>query len=155
MGMLSKAAAIGALWVSTPAHGEVELSGSFTATQACRAFQSIPKQSNPGNETIEPGRAYPILGKNSVERRQQARSAPAPRQAPPSISPGLTTLPELASSPVFFVIGCDSPVNAAWSIDTKSPPVRRRSAGKITPRRILDVKSHAVLGGLHHQYDRI
>ncbi len=63
MGMLSKAAAIGALWVSTAAHGEVELSGSFTATQACRAFQSIRKQSNPGNVRIEPGRAYPILGK--------------------------------------------------------------------------------------------
>jgi ribonuclease T2 len=57
MGMLSKAAAIGALWVSTPAHGEVELSGSFTATQASRAFQSILKQSNPGNVTIGPGRA--------------------------------------------------------------------------------------------------
>jgi ribonuclease T2 len=53
--------------VSTPAYGEVELSGSFTATQACRAFQSIQKQSNPGNVTIEPGRPYPILGKNNSD----------------------------------------------------------------------------------------
>lgn len=43
------------------------MSGSLVATQACPAYQSIRDHTNPGGVTIEPGRSYPITGKNKEE----------------------------------------------------------------------------------------
>ncbi|ODT65169.1 MAG: hypothetical protein ABS75_32655 [Pelagibacterium sp. SCN 63-23] len=47
-----------------PALGETPLSGTFTATQACPALQSISRQTNPGNITISPGESYELLAGN-------------------------------------------------------------------------------------------
>ncbi len=43
------------------------MSGTLVARQGCPAYQSIHKQTNPGNVTLEPGRSYPITGKNKAE----------------------------------------------------------------------------------------
>ncbi|MEO8756744.1 MAG: ribonuclease [Devosia sp.] len=50
-----------------PALAETKLSGSFVAKQACPALQSIKKQTNPGNVTLEVGKAYKLVGGNKVE----------------------------------------------------------------------------------------
>jgi ribonuclease T2 len=49
------------------ARAQVPLSGSFTASRACPALQSIRQQSNPGNVTVQPGQAYPVTGKNRLD----------------------------------------------------------------------------------------
>ena len=43
------------------------MTGDLAATQACPAFQSIHNQTNPGGVSLEPGRSYPIVGKNKDE----------------------------------------------------------------------------------------
>ena len=43
------------------------MSGTLVAKQDCPAYQSIHKQTNPGGVTLEPGRSYPITGKNKAE----------------------------------------------------------------------------------------
>ena len=53
-----------ALIAATPAVAQVKMSGAFTATEACPAFQSIRKMTNPGEVSLEPGHAYPIVAKN-------------------------------------------------------------------------------------------
>lgn len=61
-------AAILALALSAgAAQAQVKISGSLTATQACPAFQSIRKATNPGAVTLQPGRAYQIIAKNKDE----------------------------------------------------------------------------------------
>lgn len=49
------------------ARAEVAMHGTFTVTQACAAYQSIRKGTNPGAVTVEPGKAYPILSKNKPD----------------------------------------------------------------------------------------
>ncbi|WDQ99350.1 ribonuclease [Devosia sp. J2-20] len=49
----------------TPARAEVPLTGTFTASQACPALQSIRKQTNPGNILTHPGNAYELLAANA------------------------------------------------------------------------------------------
>jgi ribonuclease T2 len=51
----------------TPASAQVAMSGTLVAKQACPAYQSIHKQTNPGGVMIEPGRSYPVTGKNKPE----------------------------------------------------------------------------------------
>ena len=50
-----------------PAHAEVTLTGTFTATQSCPAYQSLRKATNPGNANVEPGKAYTVLAKNKPD----------------------------------------------------------------------------------------
>ncbi|WP_257098710.1 ribonuclease T2 [Pseudovibrio flavus] len=45
----------------------VKAEGSFVADKSCPAFQSIKKRSNPGNEMVEAGKTYPLLGKNKAQ----------------------------------------------------------------------------------------
>jgi ribonuclease T2 len=59
--------AVGWCFGLTSASAQVAMSGMLAATQACPAFQSIRNQTNPGGVTIEPGRSYPITGKNKDE----------------------------------------------------------------------------------------
>ncbi len=47
-----------------PAVSQVKLDGFFLAQEACPAFQSFRKQTNPGNVYVERLRAYELLGKN-------------------------------------------------------------------------------------------
>lgn len=48
-----------------PAQAEVALSGYFTATSACPAYQSINRQTNPGGVMTVPGRAYDLIAGNT------------------------------------------------------------------------------------------
>ncbi|ODT77764.1 MAG: hypothetical protein ABS76_26030 [Pelagibacterium sp. SCN 64-44] len=50
--------------LATPAMAEVPLTGTFTASQACPAFQSINRQTNPGNVSIRLGQSYDLLAAN-------------------------------------------------------------------------------------------
>ena len=43
---------------------ETPLGGSFVASRACPALQSIRKNSNPGAVQTEPGRTYPVFAEN-------------------------------------------------------------------------------------------
>ena len=47
-----------------PAVAQIRLEGTFAATKNCPAFQSISKQTNPGNITVAAGNNYPLIGKN-------------------------------------------------------------------------------------------
>lgn len=49
------------------ASAQVKLDGYFIAKEACPAFQSFHKQTNPGNVSVERMRAYELLGKNKAE----------------------------------------------------------------------------------------
>ena len=40
------------------------MSGSFTATETCPAFQSFRKSTNPGDVKVEPNKTYALLSKN-------------------------------------------------------------------------------------------
>lgn len=54
-----------ALLCSMTARAEVPLSGYFTATMACPAYQSINRQTNPGAVTTRPGTAYDLIAGNT------------------------------------------------------------------------------------------
>jgi ribonuclease T2 len=49
------------------ARAEVAISGSFTATQSCPAFQSFRKSSNPGDIRVEPNETYEVIAKNKPD----------------------------------------------------------------------------------------
>mgnify|MGYP003645469923 CR=1 FL=1 len=51
--------------LAMPAQAEVPLSGSFVAGAACPALQSIRRQTNPGNISVEPGKRYDLVAANS------------------------------------------------------------------------------------------
>lgn len=50
-----------------PALAEVPMSGTFTASKDCGAFQSFRNQTNPGDVKIAPGTVYTLLSKNKEE----------------------------------------------------------------------------------------
>jgi len=52
--------------LALPAHAEVPLSGGFTATAACPAYQSINRQTNPGAVMTEPGSSYDLIAGNKA-----------------------------------------------------------------------------------------
>ena len=49
------------------ARAEVAISGSFTATQSCPAFQSFRRSSNPGDVQVEPNKTYEAIAKNKPD----------------------------------------------------------------------------------------
>jgi ribonuclease T2 len=49
------------------AHADVAISGSFTATQTCPAFQSFRKSSNPDDVRVEASKTYQLIAKNKPE----------------------------------------------------------------------------------------
>jgi ribonuclease T2 len=58
---------VGAWLAAAPASAQVPMSGTLVASKACPAYQSIRKQTNPGGVTLEPGKSYPITGKNKPD----------------------------------------------------------------------------------------
>lgn len=46
------------------ANAQIRVEGTFSATKSCPAYQSISKQTNPGNVTVTPGTDYTLVGKN-------------------------------------------------------------------------------------------
>jgi ribonuclease T2 len=61
--MMLGAALVLALWTGS-ARAEMEAEGTFTASRACPALQSIRKDTNPGQVMTEPGTGYAIIAKN-------------------------------------------------------------------------------------------
>lgn len=55
------------LLLSLPTSAQVAMQGSFIASKACPAFQSIKKKTNPGNDSIVTGQSYRLLGKNKEQ----------------------------------------------------------------------------------------
>lgn len=49
-----------------PAQGEVPLTGTFTASKACPALQSMRRGTNPGDVRTEPGTRYELLAGNTA-----------------------------------------------------------------------------------------
>lgn len=49
-----------------PAHAEVPLSGTLVATRPCPAYQSISRQTNPGDVVLVPGRSYTLVAANKT-----------------------------------------------------------------------------------------
>ena len=54
------------LMLALPALAEVPITGSFTASMACPAYQSINRQTNPGSVMTEPGDAYELVAGEGV-----------------------------------------------------------------------------------------
>lgn len=54
------------LALTTPARAEVLMAGTFTASQACPAYQSISRETNPGNVMLRPGQGYALLAANKT-----------------------------------------------------------------------------------------
>ncbi len=52
--------------LAAPALAQTKLSGTFTATKACPALQSIKKATNPGNVSVASGTGYKLLGGNKT-----------------------------------------------------------------------------------------
>lgn len=50
-----------------PARAEEPLTGTFTATQACPAYQGFRKGTNPGDVKVEPNKAYALIAKNKAD----------------------------------------------------------------------------------------
>jgi len=55
------------LLLPLPAHAAVPLTGYFTATKTCPAFQSISRETNPGDITTRPGTAYDLVAGNKAQ----------------------------------------------------------------------------------------
>jgi ribonuclease T2 len=52
--------------LALPVRAEVPLGGTFTATMACPAYQSISRKTNPGAVMTEPGKAYELIAGNKA-----------------------------------------------------------------------------------------
>src|SRR6218665_3331398 len=50
-----------------PATAQVPLSAEFIADAACPAFQSISRQTNPGNVALRPGQSYDLVAANKAD----------------------------------------------------------------------------------------
>jgi ribonuclease T2 len=64
---LTGIAIVVAMAMAAPAQAEVAMSGTFTATQPCPAYQSFRKETNPGDVKIEPSKAYDLIAKNKPD----------------------------------------------------------------------------------------
>lgn len=63
------AAVLGGVLVAAtaPARADEPMSGTFTVTHPCAAYQSFRKGTNPGAVTVEPHRSYSVVAKNKAE----------------------------------------------------------------------------------------
>ncbi len=66
----------------TAVHASTKISGSFTATHKCEAFQSIKKGTNPGPVYTQPGTTYRAIEANSAENYSNLRII-VPGERPP------------------------------------------------------------------------
>jgi ribonuclease T2 len=53
-----------AVLLALPVRAEIPLPGTFTASEACPAYQSISRRTNPGNVRLRPGAAYEQVAVN-------------------------------------------------------------------------------------------
>ena len=52
---------------SRSAHADVAMTGTFTATQTCPAYQSFRKSTNPGDVKVEQNKTYAVIAKNKPD----------------------------------------------------------------------------------------
>jgi ribonuclease T2 len=52
---------------STSAHADVAMTGTFTATQTCPAYQSFRKSTDPGDIKVEQSKTYAVIAKNKPD----------------------------------------------------------------------------------------
>jgi ribonuclease T2 len=64
---LGAAALLVIMMASRPVQADVAMTGTFTATQTCPAYQSFRKSTNPGDVKVEPNKAYPVLARNKPD----------------------------------------------------------------------------------------
>jgi ribonuclease T2 len=50
-----------------PARADVRMTGTFTATQTCPAYQSFRKSTDPGDVKVEPNKTYAVIAKNKPD----------------------------------------------------------------------------------------
>jgi ribonuclease T2 len=61
---LGGAALVMIMMASRSAHADVAMTATFTATQACPAYQSFRKSTDPGDIKVEPNKTYTLIAKN-------------------------------------------------------------------------------------------
>lgn len=96
--MLRKFWILGFVLLASPALGQTPLSGTFTATQACPAFQSISRETNPGNITLSPGQSYDLLAGNRTPPTHLRITIPGASPAQRWVALDCGTSPALAAS---------------------------------------------------------
>lgn len=64
---LGAAAPLLILMASGSVQADVAMTGTFTATQTCPAYQSFRRSTNPGDVKVEPNKAYPLIAKNKPD----------------------------------------------------------------------------------------
>ncbi len=52
---------------SRSAHADIAMSGTFTATQTCPAYQSFRKSTDPGDVKVEQNKTYALIAKNKPD----------------------------------------------------------------------------------------
>ncbi len=55
------------LLAAVPARADIPMSGTFTVSHACAAYQSIRKGTNPGAVTVDPNKVYDVLARNKAD----------------------------------------------------------------------------------------
>ena len=55
------------LMASGSAYADVAMTGTFTATQTCPAYQSFRKSTDPGDVKVEPNKTYAVIAKNKPD----------------------------------------------------------------------------------------
>ncbi len=96
--MLRKVLAIATIVLAPPALAETPLSGTFTATSACPAFQSISRETNPGNIATRPGQTYELLAGNRTPPTHLRIAVPGASPAQRWVSIDCGTTPALTAA---------------------------------------------------------
>lgn len=96
--MLRKIVILAAALFATPALAETPLSGTFTATAACPAYQSISRQTNPGNIELRPGQSYDLLAGNKTPPTHLRIAVPGASPVQRWVAIDCGTTPSLDSS---------------------------------------------------------
>lgn len=96
--MLRHALAIAFAIMAAPALAETPLSGTLTATEVCPAYQSISRQTNPGNIQLRPGQAYDLLAANKTPPTHLRITVPGASPAQRWVAVDCGTTPALSTS---------------------------------------------------------
>ena len=142
------------------AYGQVPVTGIFTAKQACPATQSIRNNSNSSGTSVQPGHAYPLVGKNKPDatflqiivdgsrRWVDIQCGAADTQAAPSASTKASYVLALSWEPAFCSGRSDKPechdVSArSLSLHGLWPQPRGRAYCNVDPSLVRADKTHA------------
>ena len=82
-----------------PAEAQIPLSGTFVASTACPAFQSIKRHTNPGDVTVSSGQSYRLLGENRDPPTHYLLQIPGAQPSQRWVEIGCGSVDGQASSP--------------------------------------------------------